>query len=70
MWVARERNGSLYLFNRRPWKPSAIVIQSLPFGLEGHWFPSDSKQMIRIDDSLFPELTYDDEPLEIELKLK
>lgn len=59
MWAARDKNGELHLFTvEKPYRYA-----------DSYWedeidFESNK---VRIDDSLFPELTWDDEPIEVSL---
>lgn len=60
MWVARDKDGHLFLWDRQPerggtlWIVKNTVLQ--------HWF--------EIDASLFPDLKWEDEPIEIEIHAK
>lgn len=60
MYVARDENGDLYLFQEKPVKYSVS------------WQPSDSLfDWIKLDTSLFPEVNWEDEePTEVELVKK
>ena len=57
LWVARERSGGLFLYKTKP-------ILDCDFGI---WF-SDLDCMGTISKNLFPELTWEDEPIEVELR--
>lgn len=59
MYVARDKDGSLYLFNARPVKIDEC----------GDWQPSEtSLDWIKLDPSRFPEVKWEDEePTEVEL---
>lgn len=53
MWVARDKNGDLYLYQDKPIRIEAIFgSQYLYFG---------------IPNILFPELKWEDDPIEIEI---
>ena len=56
-WVARDSDGSLNIHQE---KPSRWSIYLWTFG--GGYF--------HIDKTLFPELTWEDEPIEVELTIK
>ena len=57
MWIEREKNGELYIYRDRPYFMER-------FGLleEDEWY--------RIDKDAFPEVTFENSPMEVELVLK
>ena len=57
LWVARERSGGLFLYKTKP-------ILDCDFGI---WF-SDLDCMGTISKNLFPDLTWEDEPIDVELR--
>ena len=62
MWIARNKNGELYLFT---------FVTPVRCDKDGCWIKgecsSNLSDSIRLDDNLFPELTWDDEPMEVGL---
>lgn len=60
MYIARDKDGDLYLYKKQPVKYSES------------WQPSKtSNDWIKLDSSLFPEVTWEDEePTEVELVKK
>lgn len=65
MWVARDKNGVLHVFNNQP-------TRQYPFkGSDecGWWFESTYTQMPILTD-IFPEIRWEDEPIEVELVRK
>ena len=57
-WVARDKNGSLYMYSAKPEKMS------------DNWY-AQKGYIIILDDSLFPEVQWsDEEPTGIELSIK
>lgn len=81
MFVARNKDGQLWLFNIKPvrnlnWKDSDCLETmgkwSLPkdktirFGSYDSLYRID-RQMMRLPDKLFPDLTWSDEPMEVEI---
>jgi len=57
MYIARDKNNDLYLFNELPRR-----------GSECWWAPSGvDGTYLRLDKSLYPELTWDSEPLKVEI---
>ena len=56
LWIARDKNGELYGYNVRPYK-----INSSFQHFRGNWY--------KLDDELFPEVTFENSPQEVELKL-
>lgn len=64
MWIARDKDGKLYLFT---------FVKPVRKDEDGCWIKdehcSDLELVgsIRLDDNLFPQLTWDDEPMEVGL---
>lgn len=56
-WVARDEEGALYLYDDVPEKLTKCFIQ------QGY------KEVMKLSDDLFPEITFENSPQEIELKL-
>lgn len=60
MYVARDKGGDLYLFQKRPRKCDNL-----------HVWLEECINMIKLDSSLFPEVSWEDEePTEVELVKK
>lgn len=59
LYIARDKYGGLYLYNDKP-------IKSNNFGLFQADYNSDE---IEIDSELFPEVTWENSPQQVELKL-
>lgn len=56
MWLARDKSGCLYLYKGKPIKYSTYWMRPLP------------KDMIQLDNSLFPEVQWsDEEPTKVKL---
>lgn len=58
MWVARDKDGELILFYNKP------------FRLEYDRWATTWINWMKLDSKLFPDLTWDDEPIEVELVRK
>jgi len=58
-WVARDGDGTLYLYIRPPYRDKNY----------DWWHPIAGRDKLAIDISLFPELRYEDEPIEVELPI-
>ena len=57
MYIARDENNDLYLFNELPQR-----------GKECWWAPSGvDGTYLRLDKSLYPDITRDSEPLRVEI---
>lgn len=56
MYVARDRNGTLWLYREKPWREEDC----------GLWF-SDSTNIMQINSEEFPQLKWEDEPIEVKL---
>lgn len=57
LWVAREKRGGLFLYKTKP-------ILDCDFGI---WF-SDLDCMGTISRAFFPDLTWEDDPIEVEFR--
>lgn len=64
MWVARDRSGEIWLYSRRPIKTKFCFIADYGEYLNGKSVVST------LNRSLFPELTFENSPKEVELKFK
>lgn len=62
MWVARDKNKELWFYKKKPTRYEYSHIWA-------NYSPKHRKKRygLRIDDRLFPNLTWEDEPIEIEL---
>ena len=56
LWVARDWGGMLYAYFNKPIRDTVWK----------EW--NSDKVSLSIDDSFFPELTWEDEPIEVELR--
>ena len=54
LWIARDKHGEIYLYSTKPKKYEHV------FDADNWW---------QIDQSLFPEVTFENSPQEVELKL-
>ena len=63
LWIARTRGGKLRMFFNKPNKTD-----------DGKWFYLDDKAFvdsgILVDKNNFPEVTFENSPQEVELKLR
>ena len=55
MWIARDENGKIYLFPMKPKKYQTAFIAD-------DWW--------HIDQDAFPEVTFENSPMEVELVIK
>lgn len=56
MYVARDKNGTLWLYREKPWRNEEF----------GMWFLDISKNM-QINSEEFPQLKWEDEPKKVKL---
>ena len=66
MWIARDGDGMLNLFNKKP-------IKVLPFYDRSRYawtVPRGYSNSIILDKKLYPEVTFENSPMEVELVLK
>lgn len=61
MWIARDLDGTLCLYTTEPWKRVSTDYRNGEFDCDD--------EFINIDSRLFPEVTFENSPQEIELKL-
>lgn len=59
LWIARDKNGELSLVNE---KPVLSVSKKC-------WLTSGNADYIFLDDKMFPEVTFENSPIEVELKV-
>lgn len=57
MWIAREKSGHLQMFNRKPHKD------------EGSFWVGGASNTLFLPKSLFHEITFENSPREVEIKL-
>jgi len=57
LWIARDKNGSLWIHGAKPWKWS-----------EQEWI-SNSAEQIKLPKSWFKEVTFKNSPRQVEIKL-
>ena len=60
-WIARDMDGSLWFHYIKPHRENDI---------EKTWWGSNDIAMLLDDDTLYPELTWEDNPYEVELIIK
>lgn len=66
LWIARDGNGELWLFD----KPTVLKDKNVE-NTKSSWFDLSEYGMFnyRMDDEWFPEVTFENSPKEVELKL-
>ena len=57
LYIARDEEGNLYLYD------------NLPIKKEEYFQPQRGYDMMKLDDRLFPEVIFNNSPQEVELKL-
>ena len=62
MWIARAESGNLKLHQTEPQQEVSMLTGGI------NW--NDSLESFKIDDRLFPEVTFENSPMEVELVLK
>jgi hypothetical protein len=61
LWIARDLDGTLCLYTTEPWKRVTPDYHNGEFDCDD--------EFINIDSRLFPEVTFENSPQEVELKL-
>lgn len=59
VWIARDKNGELYLYKSEPWRCKEDK--------NGH-FDCGDEILLPMDEDMFPEITWENSPKEFELK--
>lgn len=67
MWIARDKDGQLTLFTNKPHRCTAVGWDNESWDVESM---DEFTDMMILNLDLFPNLTWEDEPIEIELTLK
>lgn len=57
LWIARDKNGALYLYSRKPIKDIRIFVSA----------DDDNGNILRIDKNSHPEITWENSPQQIEI---
>lgn len=64
LWIARDKDGALYLYNYKPCKSEFFERFTCCIKPNGEW--SEEYELNR---HLLPEVTFENSPQEVELKL-
>ena len=64
LWVARDKDGDLYLYNYKPDKNELAERFTCCIKPDGEW-----SEEYELNNKLLPDLTYENSPQEVELKL-
>ena len=64
LWVARDKDGDLYLYNYEPCKNKISGRFTCGIKPNGEW-----SEEYELNSHLFPEVTFENSPREVELKL-
>lgn len=62
LWIARAESGYLKLYQTEPQQEVSMLTGSI------YW--NDRLDSYKIDDRLFPEVTFENSPMEVELVIK
>lgn len=65
-WVARDRYNDLFLYTEEPHRINCGAL----FGNHTDSWSCDNLSFFPLDNGLFPDLTWSDEPTEVELTIK
>ena len=57
MWIARDEDRELFLYSKKPIK------------FDRCFAPKNGRGILMIDEQLFPEVTFENSPVEVELKI-
>ena len=62
MWIARDKNGNLFLYN------TELTRNENGVWFPSHYQPSNPFYCVKLPADLIPEQTWEDAPLEVEIK--
>ena len=62
MWIARDENGMIFLHSIRPYKVGRGLYPA-------YWNNEEENAMLLGSKYTFPEVTFENSPMEVELKL-
>ena len=63
MWVARDKNGTVWLYTNKPIRSSMFSR----WNVDSENSLLHTNEWMEIDRDLFPDLKWEDEPIEVEL---
>ena len=64
LWIARDKDGGLYLYDYEPCKDKILGRFTCSIKPNGEW-----SEEYELNSNLLPEVTFENSPLEAELKL-
>ena len=67
LWIARDFDGGLYTFTNKPWLQTVDKMW-LDFPVYIDW-KDDCSYYEQLDCNLYPEVTFENSPQQVELKL-
>lgn len=65
LWIARDENGELWIFDKKP----ILVPKDESYSYGFFDLCKDGEWNNKLNASLFPEVTFENSPQEVELKL-
>ena len=68
MWIAREKDGHLFLILNKPF----IECERYDFSEDDYWWSTGDSDDdgYELPDNLFPEVTFENSPMEVDLVIK
>lgn len=63
IWIARDKDNKLYLYREKPFKGDVIFICQC-YNKPKHW-----SEFFELDESLFPEINFENSPKEVKLEI-
>lgn len=67
MWIARDKDRQLTLFTNKPYRCTDVGLDNESWGVV---LMDEFTDTMILNPNLFPNLTWEDEPIEVELALK
>lgn len=69
LWIARDKNGYLYLYNNKPIRTKECTEFENNYNSEYEDSIDNDYGYIEINSKLFPEVTWENSPQQVELRL-
>lgn len=66
-WVAKDEDGAVFFHVKKPHREPMVTLANEKIGI---WRCYNERFRLSHLDKMFPELTFEDEPIEVELTIK
>lgn len=66
-WIAKDEDGAVFFHIKQPHRESMVTLTDERIGI---WQSYNERFRLSHLDKMFPDLSFDDEPIEVELTIK